>query len=120
MIKHNVILGDTVIQVIPEEERYCIFPKKSKVRNYGHDGSGLHGGTLESYKRLINEKIDDEITFTPINFDDLHSNEIDLAYNKKYKIKTIPRIIAIMKFVIYYFSGRIFDFRKPKFLKKIK
>ena len=120
MIKHKELLGDTVIQVIPDEERYCIFPKISKVRNYGHDGSGLHGGSKESYQRHINEIIDAERSFIPQISGELHTDEIDLAYDRKYKIEKIPRLLAMIKFIIYRLSGKIFDFRKPKFLKKIR
>jgi hypothetical protein len=41
--------GDVIICMhLIKNNMYCIFPVVSKVRNYGHDGSGLHCGIMEN------------------------------------------------------------------------
>lgn len=51
-------------------ETYCcinnwvsIFPKVSKVRNWGHDGSGLHGEISQEKDPCYNQTIDDDTSF---------------------------------------------------------
>ena len=38
MIESHKILGDVLTNLLPEDERWCIFPTKNKVKNFGHDG----------------------------------------------------------------------------------
>lgn len=119
MIKKNYVLGDTAIQTIPEEKRWCIFPKLSMVRNWGHDGSGLHGGTKASYDILTQMPIDDSSTFEPHIEDELFTPEIRQAYQDKYGHKSlIFRMRALSRFLIYKIIGYIIIIERPKWLKK--
>lgn len=118
MLKKKYVLGDTVIQTIPEDQRWCVFPKLSMVRNWGHDGSGLHGGTNESFQRLIRKPIDKSYVFEPHIEGDLFSHEIAQAYKEKYGRKPrISRLRSIGRFLFYKLTGRIVVLERPKWLK---
>ena len=45
----NELLEDSAICLyLLLSNKYCIYPTTSKVRNYGHDRSGIHGGYVEN------------------------------------------------------------------------
>lgn len=118
MIKSNHILGDTIIKILPEDRKWCVFPKLSMVRNWGHDGSGLHGGTKESYERQISLPIDQSAIFTPQIEGELYTPEIEETYKLKYGKKSLVSWIrAIGRFVIYKMTGVIVVLKRPKWLK---
>ncbi len=57
----NRVYGDgLMIDCLQLENKYCVFPKVSKVRNWGNDGSGVHCGIESHYE---SQKIDQEMTF---------------------------------------------------------
>ena len=121
MIKTKHFLGDTIIQAIPENKKWCVFPKFSMVRNWGHDGSGLHGGSKESYEKLINMTIDSAGVFEPHIEDELFTPEIEKAYIAKYGHDSVVlRIRSISRFIFYRITGRIVVLRYPSWLKQIK
>ena len=118
MLKKRHILGDTIMQAIPENKKWCVFPKLSMVRNWGHDGSGQHGKDLKSFERLINRSIDDAAVFQPHIVEPLFSMEIKQAYKNKYghiSIKT--RIRSILRFFVYKLTGQIIVLERPQWLK---
>lgn len=121
MIKKKHILGDTILQILPENEKWCVFPKMSMVRNYGHDGSGLHGGTQESYQRQINLPIDESTVFEPHIEGDLFTPEIAEAYKAKYGKKSfVYRLRCMGRFLVYKLTGIIIVLERPKWLKRKK
>lgn len=121
MIKKKQILGDTVIQTLPENEKWCVFPKLSMVRNYGHDGSGIHGGSQESYQRQINLPIDESTVFEPHIEGDLFTPEIAEAYKAKFGKKPfVSRLRCMARFLVYKLTGIIIVLERPKWLKRKK
>ena len=59
----KAIWGDGAIAVdMIERDTFCVYPTKSLVRNYGHDGSGMHGGYIQDspYSKV---EIDNRPTF---------------------------------------------------------
>ena len=121
MIKTRHILGDTILQAIPDDKKWCVFPKLSMVRNYGHDGSGLHGGTQESYQRQINLPIDESTVFEPHIEGDLFTPEIAEAYKAKYDKKSfVYRLRCMGRFLVYKLTGIIIVLERPKWLKRKK
>lgn len=47
----GIIIGDIFILLyLIDKNMYSVWPVKSRVRNCGHDGSGVHGGYSEVYK----------------------------------------------------------------------
>ena len=61
--KHNVLYGDVLISwyLATNNDKFCLFPKLSKVRNHGHDGSGLDCGTIKN-NIFANQIIDTSFT----------------------------------------------------------
>lgn len=119
MIKTNHILGDTVLQLISDDQKWCVFPRTSMVRNWGHDGSGLHGGTKESFEKQISLSIDQSAVFAPQIGGELYTPEIEEAYRLKYGKKSlVSRIRAIGRFLIYKMTGIIVVLKRPKWLKR--
>lgn len=41
-----------------KSNQYCVFPTVSKVRNYGHDGTGIHGGKARGLSIYSNQTVD--------------------------------------------------------------
>lgn len=119
MLKKKYILGDTAIQAIPDEEKWCVFPKISMVRNWGHDGSGLHGGTQESYETLIKQPIDESFVFEPYIEGDLFTPDIAQKYKAKYgRNSFVSKVRAIGRFLIFKTTGRIVVLERPNWLKR--
>ena len=67
LYKNNNIYGDCFQTYYQwTENRFCVFPKISKVRNWGHDGSGLHSGDSDDEANIYhNQDIDDQPIFNP-------------------------------------------------------
>jgi len=62
--------GAIVLEMLAQDT-FCVFPTKSLVRNYGHDGSGVHGGYIQdspySKVEIDNRPTFDYIGEAPIN-----------------------------------------------------
>jgi hypothetical protein len=84
MLNSQKILADVIPSLLSENERWCIFPTISKIRNHGHDGSGLHGGTHKQLEFYTNMPIDTEAFFIPHIVEDLYSTQIEKIYRKTY------------------------------------
>lgn len=97
MLKRNDLYGDSCYEI------YCcvnnwvsIFPSVSKVRNWGRDGSGLHGQTDESdpcYNQAIDET--DTFEYDDIELKDLRIKSLDKYFSNIYS-GTIKRNIRKM------------------------
>lgn len=119
MIKKKYVLGDTAFQIIPDDYRWCIFPKLSLSRNWGHDGSGMHGGSQDSFERHIKMQIDDAKIFKPYIEGELYTYEIEKAYNqRKGHDSNILRIRAIFRFLFYKLTGFTIIIERPNWLKR--
>lgn len=74
ILKKKHMTGDTAFCMhIIKNNMYCVFPVISKVRNYGHDGTGVHCGFSNNF---CNQIIDKNISFI---FNDIPECEY---YNK--------------------------------------
>lgn len=94
--------GDrSVVINILVNDKYCIFPTISKVRNWGHDGTGIHCGEMNNDIFRL-QPIDKNLSFeyypeTPINdkyFTNLLRNYFKLPIKTKIK-KNIKYILNI-------------------------
>jgi hypothetical protein len=93
IIKTKQITGDTAICMhLVKNDMYCIFPVVSKVRNYGHDGSGVHCGISDIYSnQIIDENIGFEFVNGPIESENkeiykILKNHFDTGYKAKIKV----------------------------------
>ena len=109
MMKSGKILGDTLPFLLPREHQYCIFPKVTKVRNEGFDGSGLHNVyTDKLYDRYHLSEIDSNEDFVPKIEEDLYNPLLKRVYNNAYKKSIKAHISTAVKFLIYRFTGKMY------------
>jgi len=60
----KIILGDVLISsYLYLYDILCVFPKISKVRNWGHDGSGINCGTMTDNNIFNRQEIDNNTDF---------------------------------------------------------
>ena len=109
MIKHQYILGDSLPYFLPEEERYCVYPSISKVRNEGFDGSGLHCGNETAMANVYhNMVIDENMHFEPQLLEPLYCERLkevyDAAYRRPFNFKR--KVADSMSFLIYKLTGK--------------
>ncbi len=109
MIKQKYILEDTLPSLLPNGERFCLYPKVSMVRNLGFDGSGLHGSNndemAEMYKSIPLDKSD---SFIPHIEVPLYDSQLRDAYKETYKRPFSLKnwIVSSSIFLIYRFTGK--------------
>lgn len=106
----NQTYGDSLANAqLCLEGKYCIFPRKSLVRNCGHDGSGEH---CTKSSVFIDQEIDTATTFS---FDGLvYSSEFpNDTYFKSCIIKhVVVPFVAIVRYCGYRLTGKdLFWFR---------
>lgn len=87
--RKHILLGDVMISwyLLIHDSQFCMFPALSKVRNWGHDGSGLDSGKIEN-DIFEGQEIDHNYQFDGIvdnnDIQELKNyNSIRLAYKKK-------------------------------------
>lgn len=104
MLKENKYLGDCIVRTLPIEQRYCIYPKLSVVRNWGTDGSGVHGGNAKQTALYTGMKIDEKAHFEPICEGDLYDKRIVDVWKKTYptplKIR-VYQFLNVLKYLLY-------------------
>ncbi|SFE69474.1 glycosyltransferase family protein [Flavobacterium xueshanense] len=109
IINNNHMTADTFISMyLIENNMRCLFPSVSKVRNHGHDGSGLHGGIIESniYR--------DQLMDTDSSFDfsveskDLQENKDVISVLKKHfkvhKLRWLYTYYNYMKYLTIHYA----------------
>jgi hypothetical protein len=78
MLYHRNIAGDTIFSIYQAENNmHSIFPGLSKVRNLGHDGSGVHNSHT-NYELFANQIIDTRRSFDFKNSNNVTSAKINL------------------------------------------
>lgn len=90
-INKNYVTGDTAICMhLIKNNMYCVFPTITKVRNLGHDGSGIHCGVTNLYlKQLIDENYSFENFVSSIEYENKEIYRILRAhFDNDWKSKT--------------------------------
>ena len=104
MVKKNKFLGDCIVRTLPVEQRYCVYPKLSVVRNWGTDGSGVHGGNAKQMALYTSMQIDENKHFNPICNGDLYDKRVLEVWKKTYpvsmKIKVF-RFLVVLKYLLF-------------------
>ena len=86
----------------------CLFPSVSKVRNHGHDGSGVHGGILESniYRDQLMDA-DSSFDFS-VESKDLQENKDVISVLKKHfkvhKLRGLYTYYNYMKYLTIHYA----------------
>ena len=87
--------------------KLCIFPTKSKVRNWGHDGTGVHCSTSNTY---INQIIDEEFQFVCKEEPPIINIASKLDYGFTKRIAVLIRYIGYRLFgkdlMAFYWKGK--------------
>lgn len=99
--------GDMIVSLLPENEKWCIFPKVNKVRNWGWDGTGTHGGTPEAFKKYSTLPMDTNEHFEPVIVEDLYNPVVYERFKMKYKKPKKTHIRAAITFLCYKLIGYI-------------
>ena len=81
-IAHKTFHGDFLISLLPKDEKWCVFPRENKVRNWGQDGTGIHGGSVEAFKRYSTLPLDTDEHFEPIIIEDLYNPVVYRMFKK--------------------------------------
>lgn len=113
MLKERRVYGDLLPSLLPTNEQYCLFPTISMVRNHGHDGLGIHGGSARQRNMYENLPIDTSERFVPYIVEDLYQPILDDKYKEKYHISIRNRIRCMLEFLIYK-TTRLVIIRKSK------
>lgn len=122
MKKKSLLWGDCLYTIyMYREGMKCIFPLKSLVKNYGNDGTGMHGGVNHSLDYQESEGyIEDEYVFNLLNEKD--TEKVSKMYHE-YVLRNIfvlHKIIDLISIFIYKITGKIILLDNLKsFYKKI-
>ena len=105
--KTKFISGDGILSaMLIGDDAVCVFPSVSKVRNYGHDGSGAHCGEIKGHNRYKSQDIDTD------KFFDFNSEFIkeDMLVNNRlrthFKRPLRYRIIIYLKYLSFLIQNR--------------
>lgn len=102
MIKRKTFYGDSIRGCIPKNERNYIFPVKSKVRNYGTDGTGQHGKvSTERYEKYLNMEIDTDLHFSPCIKSELFVPEIETQFKKSQNYSIVRHLYFSVAFLLW-------------------
>lgn len=117
-ISRDYFLGDGLLTVyIIENQMKCIMPTVHKVRNHGHDGSGLHCADIGANNKYVNRVIDTDYNFQLIEEDSNEViDEIRSTILQHFKEPFIKRLFQIVRYHIYYLFNYTF---KVDFFRKV-
>ena len=96
-------------------KKYCIYPKVSKVRNWGFDGSGSNCAALTFYSEM---EIDKDKTFEYDNFEIKTYPEVKVLQKKLYGLSGINLFAFLFEYFLYRMTGGT-CFRDIKLIRKI-
>ena len=101
IVTNNFVAGDIIYSMnLVKNNMFCILPVISKVRNYGLDGTGVHGG-LTKNNVFMNQSIDDAKYFdfsTPVN-KVTENKELTLIVQKNLGMPNIEVFKRLMLFL---------------------
>ena len=117
MLKKRYILSDTALQIMPEDERWCIFPKNNLVRNWGQDGSGIHSGNTKKFNEIISKPLDLSYVFVPHIEGKLFTSTVSKAFMDAFPGKPFSTYVkSIVILLTYKLIGKIVDIKSPKLI----
>lgn len=99
------LFDDFLVSLIPEKERWCVFPRENMVRNYGWDGTGTHGGSAEAFMKYSQMSIDEKSSFEPIIVEDLYNPLFASRFKKVYHKSYKSRLKAALIYIVYRITG---------------
>ena len=99
--KKPFVGGDGYIDMdLIKTNRYCLFPTISKVRNHGHDGSGVNCG-LSDNDIYVKQVIDKKEKFIFANNICGEDKEVNKAMNTNFKISFLKKCKCLIKYCLF-------------------
>lgn len=95
-------------------DKYCIFPAVSKVRNLGFDGESTNCVTINTYAK---QKIDDSPSFKLDDFEIKHYKQIDDLHDRHYGGKFLSKLLVRFEYWRWKRTGTVM--RDNKFINRI-
>ncbi len=111
ILKTGGLASDTlIVSYMILNDKYCVWPSTSKVRNHGFDGGGEHFGSNPDHPMLTQE-IDSNSFFEPDDIE-IQENEVIKARTKKYAKQTLFNRLLFgvyipLRYLIYRLTGII-------------
>lgn len=111
VVKTGNVTGDTmVVSYMILNDKYCIWPTISKVRNHGFDGGGEHFGSIPDHP-MLKQVIDTASFFEPDDIE-IKENEVIKARTKQYAKQSLFNRLLFgvyipLRYLIYRFTGII-------------
>jgi len=98
ILNNTPLYGDGVVSLENiKKDKYCIFPTTTKVKNYGHDGTGVHCNNLKD-DIFLNQILDIDYYFNYTKNPPIMSSLINKSLRKYFKLTLKAKI----KLIIYY------------------
>ena len=119
-IANKTFWGDVLRNLIPDDEKWCIFPTKNRVRNWGWDGTGTHGGSPEALKKYSTLPLDTEEHFKPVIVGELFNQLVFERFKQRYKRPRKLYIRAAITLLSYKLTGYIPVVNKKNKWLKVK
>lgn len=111
IMKTGNVTGDTmVVSYMILNNKYCIWPTISKVRNHGFDGGGEHFGNQPDHP-MLKQEIDTASSFGSDDIEILE-NEVIKARIRQYAKQSffnrlLFRVYILLRYLVYRFTGII-------------
>ena len=96
MIKSGLLLGDlTVFLHMYDRGMYSVYPTKTRVKNIGTDGSGLHAPAVN--KKYLYQKLDINVEGYDLPEDLEYNEELNKIIVKSYKRPAYEKVINLLR-----------------------
>lgn len=111
-------LGDIIVSgYLIHKDMQCVFPMVSLVRNWGWDGTGTHGGSVEGYNsQSINENENFDIIIAP---ESVSKSICDQQYDNWAKSESLSnKLQTAYSWFVYKITGEYYSLNGLKILLK--
>lgn len=97
------------------ENKVCIFPRISKVRNHGFDGSGKNCTVINTYETQV---VDQNQEFLLDDFEIKDYPAIKVLHDRIYSASFVQRVLITIEYFQFRITGKVF--RDYSFIKRIQ
>lgn len=126
IVRQGYMLGDYAITAgLTLKNMYCVFPVLTKVRNHGHDGSGVNCGIIKGENKYLSQKLDNDELFvfstSPNSMGTKSINKLLRIYKKR-NFMFVFKCYTIIRYILYRITGKSFvlsDVKKSYLLSNV-
>lgn len=105
-IETGKIHGDGITYLKAKDQQFSVYPKINKVRNYGHDGLGTHGGSKKQSEFYTGISIDESMDFVPSTDTLLEDKRIEKLFKRHFVLPFKIRAYETCNFISYKLFGK--------------